>query len=60
MLQKKHRTLAIAKELLRLHPNIHMLRHGSGNLMYWSHHDKIVCVDQEVAFVGGIDLTEGA
>jgi len=37
-----------------------VLRHGSGNLLYWSHHDKIVCVDQEVAFVGGLDLTEGA
>jgi phosphatidylserine/phosphatidylglycerophosphate/cardiolipin synthase-like enzyme len=59
LLQKKHRTHAIAKELLSLHPRIHVLRHGSGHHMYWSHHDKIVCVDQAVAFVGGIDLTEG-
>ena len=35
------------------------MRHGSGNLLYWSHHDKIVVVDQAVAFLGGIDLTEG-
>lgn len=27
--------------------------------MLWSHHDKIVVVDQKIAFVGGIDLCYG-
>jgi len=31
---------------------------GIGGAM-WSHHEKIVCVDQAIAFVGGIDLAFG-
>jgi hypothetical protein len=54
-LQKKHRTAEIVSELNALHPNVHAIRHGSGG--YWSHHDKIVAVDQIVAFVGGLDMT---
>jgi hypothetical protein len=41
VLQKKHRTLAIMNELSQLHPNIHVLRHGSGSELFWSHHDKV-------------------
>lgn len=59
MLQKKHRTNAIMQELMALHPNIQVVRHGSGAELFWSHHDKIVVVDQVVGFVGGIDLVEG-
>lgn len=25
----------------------------------WSHHDKMVVIDQKIAFVGGIDLCYG-
>lgn len=25
----------------------------------WSHHEKIVCIDQQVAFIGGLDLCFG-
>ena len=62
-LQKKHRTAAIQAELQELHPtNIRVLRHPlhySTGQFFWSHHDKIVVVDQQIAFCGGIDLTEG-
>ena len=62
-LQKKHRTAAIQAELQELHPtNIRVLRHPlhfSTGQYFWSHHDKIVVVDQQIAFCGGIDLTEG-
>ena len=27
--------------------------------MYWSHHQKIVVIDQKIAFIGGIDLCFG-
>ena len=39
-----------------LGPNVHVIRHGS---LLWSHHDKIVVVDRNTAFVGGIDLCFG-
>jgi phosphatidylserine/phosphatidylglycerophosphate/cardiolipin synthase-like enzyme len=52
---------AKAEKLLRsLHSNIKVLRHGPGYMnMYWSHHQKFVCVDYHTAFVGGIDLCFG-
>lgn len=52
---------AKAEKLLKsLHSNINVLRHGPGYMnMYWSHHQKFVCVDYHTAFVGGIDLCFG-
>ena len=52
---------AAAERLLKsLHSNIKVLRHGPGYMdMYWSHHQKFVCVDYNRAFVGGIDLCFG-
>ena len=48
------------KHLKRLHSNIRVLRHGPGfSNLYWSHHQKLVCVDYHTAFVGGIDLCFG-
>ncbi|RHY30223.1 hypothetical protein DYB32_004505 [Aphanomyces invadans] len=50
------------KSLRRLHPNIHVLRDPDfimKQLGLWSHHEKIVCIDQTVAFVGGLDLCFG-
>lgn len=43
--------------------NIKVLRHpdhipGKGILM-WAHHEKLVAVDQQIAFIGGIDLCYG-
>ena len=42
-----------------LHPNIFVLRHPKSFLFLWSHHEKIVVVDQEIGFLGGIDLCFG-
>ena len=37
-----------------------ILRHGDPAIPYfWSHHDKHVTIDQEVAFLGGVDITFG-
>ncbi|KAM9827041.1 LOW QUALITY PROTEIN: phospholipase D1 [Neosynchiropus ocellatus] len=50
------------KTLLHLHPNIKVMRHPdhvSSAVYFWAHHEKIVVVDQSVAFVGGIDLAYG-
>ena len=51
------------KFLNNLHPNICAVRHpdhwNSEGVLYWSHHEKLVIIDQVVAFVGGIDLTLG-
>ena len=43
-------------------PNIKVIRHpdySPTTKMFWSHHEKIVVVDQSVGFVGGIDLCLG-
>ncbi|TMW68755.1 hypothetical protein Poli38472_006223 [Pythium oligandrum] len=46
----------------RLHPNVSVLRDPDflmKHLGMWSHHEKIVSVDQKVTFVGGLDLCFG-
>ncbi|XP_025018456.1 phospholipase D2 isoform X2 [Tetranychus urticae] len=50
------------KILMGLHPNIKILRHPDivkGATIFWSHHEKVVVVDQKIAFVSGIDLCYG-
>ncbi|MBN3326804.1 PLD1 Phospholipase, partial [Atractosteus spatula] len=50
------------RTLLRLHPNIKVMRHPdhvSSTVYLWAHHEKVVVIDQSVAFVGGIDLAYG-
>merc|ERR1712137_893361 len=43
-----------------LHENIRVLRHPGGKTkVYWTHHQKTVVVDQQHAFIGGIDLCFG-
>ncbi|CCI42086.1 unnamed protein product [Albugo candida] len=45
-----------------LHPNVQVLRDPDFSMKefgLWSHHEKIVCIDQNVAFVGGLDLCFG-
>eukprot|EP01087_Luapelamoeba_hula_P008735 TRINITY_DN2206_c0_g1_i1.p1 TRINITY_DN2206_c0_g1~~TRINITY_DN2206_c0_g1_i1.p1 ORF type:complete len:1114 (+),score=189.00 TRINITY_DN2206_c0_g1_i1:58-3399(+) len=39
-----------------LHPNIACICHPTFTPITWSHHQKFVVVDEEVAFVGGVDL----
>eukprot|EP00727_Mastigamoeba_balamuthi_P004350 m51a1_g13913 hypothetical protein (925) ;mRNA; r:791848-794838 len=39
--------------------NIVVVRHPSVFPLYWSHHQKLLVVDQAVAFVGGMDLAFG-
>lgn len=42
--------------------NIKVLRHpdhARAGVILWAHHEKIVVVDQSVAFLGGIDLCYG-
>ncbi|CAD26028.1 PHOSPHOLIPASE D [Encephalitozoon cuniculi GB-M1] len=48
--------------LSKLHRRIEVLRHpnGMGRIpIYWTHHEKVVVVDQRIAYVGGIDLGLG-
>jgi phospholipase D1/2 len=39
--------------------NIKVIEHPKSSCLYWSHHEKLVVVDQTVAFVGGVDLCFG-
>ncbi|KAG9299286.1 hypothetical protein G9A89_013934 [Geosiphon pyriformis] len=52
-----------SKEALRnLHPNITVQRHPDhlvGGTYFWAHHEKICVIDQEIAFIGGLDLCFG-
>ncbi|RLN51367.1 hypothetical protein BBJ29_000682 [Phytophthora kernoviae] len=48
--------------LSKLHKNVHVLRDPDflmKQLGMWSHHEKIVSIDQKVSFVGGLDLCFG-
>ncbi|XP_059182788.1 phospholipase D1 [Centropristis striata] len=50
------------RTLRHLHPNIKVIRHPdhvSSAVYLWAHHEKIIAIDQSVAFVGGIDLAYG-
>ncbi|KAI8359820.1 hypothetical protein BD560DRAFT_449073 [Blakeslea trispora] len=55
------------RNLLALSPNIYVQRHPSRTLdifhkdtvFFWAHHEKICVIDNEVAFVGGIDKCFG-
>ncbi|KPM08103.1 phospholipase D1-like protein [Sarcoptes scabiei] len=50
------------RTLMRMHQNISVLRHPDavrGGPLLWSHHEKLVVIDQKIAFVGGIDLCFG-
>ena len=46
--------------LEKLHPNIIVTRHPKGLTdLLWSHHEKLVIIDQITAYVGGLDLCWG-
>eukprot|EP01134_Creolimax_fragrantissima_P007801 CFRG7801T1 len=54
-LYSKHR-------LKSLHKSISVMRHPDhppDGVWLWAHHEKIVCIDQSLAFIGGIDLCFG-
>ena len=43
-----------------LHKNIKVTRHPSDKLdLLWSHHEKLVIIDQQIGYVGGLDLCWG-
>ena len=46
--------------LEKLHKNIEVARHPSDKLdLLWSHHEKLVIIDQQIGYVGGLDLCWG-
>ncbi|KAI9608245.1 hypothetical protein KEM48_003379 [Puccinia striiformis f. sp. tritici PST-130] len=47
-----------------LHPNIACMRHpdhfdGEETVLFWSHHQKVIVVDNNIACIGGLDLCFG-
>jgi phosphatidylserine/phosphatidylglycerophosphate/cardiolipin synthase-like enzyme len=51
--------LSLAQVLTSLSPNIRVIRHPDITPFNWSHHQKTLVVDHDVAFVGGLDLCYG-
>ncbi|KAH3757901.1 phospholipase D1 [Pelomyxa schiedti] len=49
----------VVQSLRALHNNIRAIAHPFLLPIMWSHHQKLVVVDDQVAFVGGIDLCYG-
>ncbi|KAG1593532.1 hypothetical protein G6F48_001936 [Rhizopus delemar] len=55
------------RHLLSLSPNIYVQRHPSraldvfhkDSIFFWAHHEKICVIDNEIAFLGGIDACFG-
>ncbi|XP_050372117.1 phospholipase D zeta 1 isoform X2 [Argentina anserina] len=50
------------RKLLGIHENVRVLRypdHFSSGVYFWSHHEKLVIVDYQICFLGGLDLCFG-
>ncbi|KAL5538484.1 hypothetical protein UlMin_044638 [Ulmus minor] len=50
------------RKLLDIHENVRVLRypdHFSSGVYFWSHHEKLVIVDYQICFLGGLDLCFG-
>ncbi|CAI0467215.1 unnamed protein product [Linum tenue] len=50
------------KKLLSIHENVRVLRypdHFSCGVYLWSHHEKLVIIDHQICFIGGLDLCFG-
>ncbi|KAI3494535.1 hypothetical protein L1887_40667 [Cichorium endivia] len=50
------------KKLVAIHENVRVLRfpdHFSSGVYLWSHHEKLVIVDNDICFIGGLDLCFG-
>ncbi|XLR51880.1 hypothetical protein HN51_002614 [Arachis hypogaea] len=50
------------RKLLSIHENVRVLRypdHFSTGVYLWSHHEKLVIVDHQICFIGGLDLCFG-
>lgn len=46
--------------LQSLHRNITVLRHPDNMIpLLWSHHEKMVIIDQKIGFMGGLDICYG-
>lgn len=54
-----HKSIVSMTYLQKLHPNIQIVRHPGALISLWSHHEKLVIVDQKVGFLGGLDLCFG-
>ncbi|XP_071943012.1 phospholipase D1-like [Antedon mediterranea] len=50
------------RRLQKLHKNIRVIRHPDhvpGGTILWAHHEKLVAIDQHVAYLGGLDICYG-
>ncbi|KAK4473777.1 hypothetical protein MN116_003115 [Schistosoma mekongi] len=54
----KFRSMKVKRWLRSLHSNIYIYRSPRSTRL-WSHHEKMVAVDQSIVFLGGIDLCFG-
>ncbi|KZV19469.1 phospholipase D p1 [Dorcoceras hygrometricum] len=58
----KINSLHSKRKLVNIHENVKVLRypdHLSTGIYLWSHHEKLVIVDQKISFIGGLDLCFG-
>ncbi|KAM3378038.1 phospholipase D zeta 1 isoform X3 [Capsicum galapagoense] len=58
----KINSLYSKRKLLKIHKNVKVLRypnHFSSGIYLWSHHEKLVIVDNKICYIGGLDLCFG-
>lgn len=63
----KHALQSLCPEGTPGYGNIHVMRHPDHNVLenaadmtfYWAHHEKMIVIDYEMAFIGGLDLCFG-
>ncbi|XP_050380280.1 phospholipase D zeta 1-like isoform X2 [Argentina anserina] len=58
----KINSLYSKKKLLDIHENVRVMRHPDRfptGIYLWSHHEKLVIVDYQICYIGGLDLCFG-
>lgn len=58
-LNSLHTKRALKRRSSRIRVLRHPCRSVTGGEILWAHHEKIVCIDQEIVFLGGLDLAFG-
>ncbi|KRY35597.1 Phospholipase D1 [Trichinella spiralis] len=59
ILQQLHANIKVALAVVQLFISSSLGKNAFSGVFLWAHHEKLVIIDQNIAFVGGIDLCYG-
>lgn len=55
----QYKSESVKRYLMSLSTNIEVIRHPSAGKNTWSHHDNVIVVDRNVAYISGLELCYG-